>query len=307
MKERDFLAISDLTSKEIFALFKRAKELKKKFHAGQKLEQTLKGKNLALIFEKPSTRTRVSFEVGMEQLGGHAIFLSAGDSHLGRGEPIEDTARILSRYVDGIVIRTYSHEAVETLAQFATIPVINALTDLLHPCQALADLFTIQEQFGDFKKMPLVYVGDGNNVCHSWIMAAAHLGVPLQIACPKNYGPSSRLLERVRKTTGYVPTLLDDAVEAVRGAKIVYTDVWVSMGQEAELKKLRALEYFQVNGELLKHAAPNVKVMHCLPAHRGEEISMDVFEKHSALIFEQAENRLHVQKALMEKLLADEK
>lgn len=301
-EKRDFLTVWDLSTEEIRALFERAAELKKALHNGEKRSPTLQGRSFAMIFEKPSTRTRVSFAVGIWQLGGHVVYLSPQDAQFGRGEPIEDTARTLSRYVDGIIVRTYAQKSLEEIAHYATVPVINALTDFLHPCQILADLFTIQEHFGTFQDVPIAYVGDGNNIANSWVMAAAHLGLELRLSCPEGYGPSKVLMNKA-KERGYVPNVHTEPEAAVRGAKVVYTDVWVSMGQQSDVKKLRAFSGYQVDEKLLEKGASDVVAMHCLPAHRGEEISIEVFDKHSDLIFEQAENRLHVQKALLEKLV----
>jgi ornithine carbamoyltransferase len=256
-----------------------------------------------MIFEKSSTRTRVSFEVGAYQLGGHALFLSSRDIQLGRGEPVRDTARVLSRYVDGIMIRAYDHGGVQELACFATVPVINGLTDLLHPCQVLADVFTIQENFGeDLRPRRVAWVGDGNNMANSWLNAASRFGFALRLACPEGYRPDAGILERAQEHADIL--LTDDPREAVEGADVVNTDVWTSMGQEAETEaRAKAFAGYHVDDALMKRAARDAIFLHCLPAHRGEEVADAVIEGPRSRVFDEAENRLHVQKALMATLM----
>ena len=304
---KDFLDLAQWSRSELGALLDLAADLKA---APEKFSQALAGKSLAMIFKKSSTRTRVSFEVGMFQLGGQAIFMSSAHTQVGRGEPLKDTARVLSRYVDGIMIRTFDHAEVETLAQFATVPVINGLTDFLHPCQVLTDIFTIKERLGldlgDFDGLKIAYIGDGNNMANSWINAALRFGFDLKIACPAGYEPDAALLAQVNRQSsgsGRVAVFLDP-LSAAKGAVVLNTDVWASMGQEDEAKERRKVfAVYQINDKLLKAAAPDPLVLHCLPAHRGEEITALVFEKYQDLIFTQAENRMHVQKALLVTLL----
>jgi ornithine carbamoyltransferase len=294
MPKRDFLAISDFSRSELLALFELAARMK----CGEYGEKPLAGKTLGMIFTKSSTRTRVSFEVGAFQLGGHALFLSSRDIQLGRGEPIRDTARVLSRYVDGIMIRTFDHAEVEELARYATVPVINGLTDLLHPCQVLADLLTVREALGGWESKVVAWVGDGNNVAHSWLNAAGVLGFELRLACPKGYQPRRDIVERNRARTTIV--LTEDPAEAVRGAHVVNTDVWASMGQEAEqAARVRAFAGYIVDQRLMRQADPRAIFLHCLPAHRGEEVADEVIEGPQSRVWDEAENRLHVQKALM--------
>jgi ornithine carbamoyltransferase len=272
-----------------------------------KVHQPLKGKSLGMIFEKPSTRTRVSFEVGMYQLGGRALFLSSNDLQLGRGEPIEDTAQTLSRYLDGIMIRTFAQATVEELARFATIPVINGLTDLHHPCQALSDLFTISEKRGKLEGLRFSYIGDGNNMSHSLIEACVKMGMHVALACPPGYEPDAAVMREARQVaadTGSELKLSNDPFKAAADADIVYTDVWASMGQESEhAKRVNAFRGYQVNAKIMQAADPKALVMHCLPAHRGEEISAEVLDGPQSIIFDQAENRLHTQKAVLELLM----
>ena len=303
LKGRDMLSIHDLSVDEVQEILALAHELKAKQKAGIE-HHLLKGKTLGMIFEKSSTRTRVSFEVGMYQLGGQALFLSNRDLQLGRGEPIKDTARVLSRYLDGIMIRTYGHDRVEELAKYAGIPVINALTDLLHPCQVLTDLLTIQEHKGkNLKGLKMAYVGDGNNMTNSYMYGCAKAGMTFVAATPKDYQPDATVTRQAKedaKLTGASIELVTDPVEAVKGADIVVTDTWASMGQEAEhdaRKKIFAP--YQVNKELMAHADKRAIVMHCLPAYRGEEITEEVLEANAQVIFDEAENRLHTQKAIM--------
>jgi ornithine carbamoyltransferase len=302
--KRDFTKLLDIKKAEGIYLLERGKFLKK-VRKDKREYKPLKDKSLAMIFEKASTRTRVSFEVGMRELGGNTIVLNAGETQIGRGEPIQDTARVLSRYVDAIMIRTYSQNNVEEFARWASVPLINGLSDLYHPCQILSDLFTIKEIKGDFKDIKITYIGDGNNVANSWIEASILFGLNLAIATPGNYKPAQTLLEKAKKNRRFIFT--DDPYEAVRGAGVVNTDVWVSMGQESEIKeRKKAFVPYRIDEKLLKDAKKDVIVMHCLPAHRDEEISEGVFEKYQEVIFTQAENRLHIQKALLEWLLKNE-
>jgi ornithine carbamoyltransferase len=304
--KKDLLAISDLTPKDIETILKRSVALKKMRRQGRP-HTSLKGKTLGMIFEKSSTRTRVSFEVGMFQLGGQALFLSSNDLQIGRGEPIADTARTLSRYLDGIMIRTFAHSLVEELARHAGIPVINGLSDLHHPCQALADLLTIQEKKGALKGLKLAYVGDGNNVANSLIEACVKVGMHISIACPHGYEPDTGVMRSAKREaakTGSELRIMNDPARAVKDADAVYTDVWASMGQEAEQAvRVRAFKGYQLNAKLMKAAGPKAIVMHCLPAHRGEEISADVLDGPQSVVFDEAENRLHTQKAVLELLM----
>jgi ornithine carbamoyltransferase len=295
---RHFLAIPDFSKPELISLFDLAARMKQ----GSYREKPLLGKTLGMIFAKASTRTRVSFEVGAFQLGGHALFLSARDIQLGRGEPIRDTARVLSRYLDGIMIRTYDHADVEELARYASIPVINGLTDLLHPCQVLADLLTVREALGGWDGKVMAWIGDGNNMANSWINAAGTLGFELRLACPKGYEPNPEILKRNSSRTRI--TLTADPKEAARGAHVINTDVWASMGQEEEQeKRVRAFQGYMVDAGLMSSAAPGAIFLHCLPAHRGEEVAEEVIEGKQSRVWDQAENRLHVQKAVMAVLM----
>ena len=309
LRNKDLLSINDLTVGEVATILDVAKKLKRKQKAGEP-HQYLKGKTLAMLFSKASTRTRTSFEVGFWQLGGHPIYLSDSASQIGRGEPIRDTARVLSRMVDGIMIRTFSHESVEELAKYATVPVINGLTDLLHPCQALTDMFTIQEKMEVLKGRKLVYVGDGNNMAHSLMYACAKVGMNMVCASPKGYQPDPKVLAEAQEDashTGCTITVEEDLFKAAKGADVLYTDVWTSMGEEAERDiRFAALHNYQINQALLDVARPECIVLHCLPAHRGEEITEDVLEGPHSVVFDQAENRLHVQKAIMALLMSDE-
>lgn len=305
--KRDLLSLFDLSREEIEKLLVRTADLKLKLKAGQR-EETLKGKTLAMIFEKPSSRTRISFEVGMYQLGGYALFL-AQDIQLGIRESIPDMARLLSRYVDGIVMRTFGHHKVDEMAQYATIPVINGLSDLLHPCQILADIFTIKESLGDYRGVKVVYVGDGNNIANSWLEAASLLGINLAVATPPGYDPHNSVVEKAlqvaRKGPGRIE-LHHLPIQAVKDADIIYTDVWTSMGQEAECqKRARDFQGYQVNRLLMEEAKKEVRIMHCLPVHRGEEITAELIDGDHSIVFDQAENRLHVQKAILEFLLGN--
>jgi ornithine carbamoyltransferase len=297
---RHFLAIPDFSRSELLAVFDLAARMKQ----GGYREKPLAGKTLGMIFAKSSTRTRVSFEAGAYQLGGHALFLSSRDIQLGRGEPIRDTARVLSRYLDGIMIRTFDHGDVEELARYASIPVINGLTDLLHPCQVMADLLTVRETLGGWDGKVVAWVGDGNNMANSWINAAGSLGFELRLACPKGYEPNAEILERNRKQAKI--TLTSEPEEAVHGAHVVNTDVWASMGQEEEqAERERAFQGFMVSEELMRAANPEAIFLHCLPAHRGEEVSEEVIEGPQSKVWDQAENRLHVQKAIMATLMGN--
>ncbi|MEO6055940.1 MAG: ornithine carbamoyltransferase [Gemmatimonadales bacterium] len=297
---RHFLAIPDFTRSELLELFELAARMKRRDYR----DKPLAGRTLGMIFAKSSTRTRVSFEVGAFQLGGHALFLSSRDIQLGRGEPIRDTARVLSRYLDGIMIRTFDHADVEELARFGSIPVINGLTDLLHPCQVLADLFTVRECLGGWDGMAVAWVGDGNNMANSWINAAGRLGFELRLACPQGYRPDAGILERNQSLAKILVTA--DPREAVRGAHVVTTDVWASMGQEAEQEiRAKAFRGYLVDDALMDLADPSAIFLHCLPAHRGEEVSAEVLEGARSRVWDEAENRLHVQKALMAMVMGD--
>ncbi|MFC4777794.1 ornithine carbamoyltransferase [Paenibacillus sp. GCM10023252] len=302
MKGRDFLMLQDYTPQEIRYLIDLAIDLKQKQKAGVE-HHVLKGKTLGMIFEKSSTRTRVSFEVGMYQLGGQALFLSRNDLQIGRGETVWDTAQTLSRYLDGIMIRTFAHRNVIELARGATVPVINGLTDLSHPCQALADYQTILEHKGRLEGLKIAYVGDGNNMVHSLLMGAAKLGLHMSVATPEGYEPDADVIRQTQETaagTGSRIHVCRDPREAVADADVVYTDVWASMGFEAEQKERElAFASYQVNDELMKGAKKDYLFMHCLPAHRGEEVSEGVIDGNHSIIFDQAENRLHAQKAIM--------
>ena len=295
--KKDLLTIRDLEREEILSLVARALEIKK---TGRGRPQALMGRTLGLIFEKASTRTRVSFEAAMARLGGHTLFLSTKDTQMSRDEPVKDTARVLSRYLDALVIRTYAQELVEEMARWARIPVINALTDLYHPCQVLSDLVTVKEKKGRIEGLKVAWVGDGNNVAHSWINAAAKLDFQLVLACPRGYEPDPSVLEG----TGSNVRVVADPSAAVRDAHVVNTDVWASMGQEAEREeRLAAFAGYQVNDDLLRHGRSDIIVMHCLPAHRGEEISEEVLEGKASVVFDQAENKRHLHEALLERLI----
>jgi ornithine carbamoyltransferase len=297
--KRDFLEIPDFTTDELYEVPALAARMK----SGEDTSRPLAGKTLAMIFEKSSTRTRVSFEVGAYQLGGHALFLSSRDIQIGRGEEIRDTARVLSRYVDGIMIRTFGHDTLRELAEFSSVPVINGLTDLLHPCQVMADLMTIQERLGTkLEGRKVAWIGDGNNMANSWLNAAYRFRLDLRLACPEGYEPDAAILERARANAQV--RVVRSPAEAVEGVDVVTTDVWTSMGQEEESqKRLIAFKGFQVNADLMGRAAGNAIFLHCLPAHRGEEVTEDVLEGPSSAVFDEAENRLHVQKAIMATLM----
>lgn len=306
-RTRHLISINDLTAGEIEDIFRLAEQIKKNPRA---YRDSLEGKVFGLIFEKPSTRTLVSFEVGIQSLGGGTLFLGPADIQLGVREEVKDVARVLERYLDGVVLRTFAHETITTFEHYFHKPVINGLSDFEHPCQALADFLTIREHFKGPKKPVLAFVGDGNNVLNSFLLLAAKLGTPLRYGTPERYEPDARLLKRAReeaRKSGAVIEGFNHPKEAVKGADFVYTDVWVSMGQEKERKKKMAgFKGFQVNRELLGGASKSVKVMHCLPAHRGEEITDEVLEGPSSVVFDQAENRLHVQKAILIHLSGDE-
>ncbi|MCX5807956.1 MAG: ornithine carbamoyltransferase [Proteobacteria bacterium] len=299
--KRDFTKLLDISRDEVTYLLEKAKYLKDIRTRGIE-HRPLNGKNIAMIFEKASTRTRVSFEVGIHDLGGNAVIMNANETQLGRGEPIRDTARVLSRYVDAIMIRTYEQGVVEELAKWASIPIINGLTDLYHPCQILSDLYTIAEFKGGFDNLKIVYIGDGNNVANSWIEASILFNLNLSMAIPQNYRPLDMLLEKAKKNKKFMIT--DDPYEAVRNADVINTDVWVSMGQEKEMEERKlAFASYKIDDDLLKNAKSDVMIMHCLPAYRNQEITDSVFERYQNIIFTQAENRLHLQKALLEWLL----
>lgn len=302
VKTKDLLSIADLSKDEIINIFKFAAKLKNLLLRGKK-HNFLSGKTLAMIFEKSSTRTRVSFETGIYQLGGKALFLDTNDIQVGRGETIADTAKVLSRYVDAIMLRTFSHRNVEELAENADVPVINGLSDTTHPCQALADFFTIYERFNNLTGVKLFYIGDGNNVANSLILGAAILGMNISLACPEVYFPPKQVLEKAKRlslNSGAQIIVTPDIATAAKDANFIYTDVWISMGQEKDEKmKKKILAKYKISREVLNKCADNCLVMHCLPAYRGQEIDSDVMDSDRSIIFEQAENRLHVQKAIM--------
>lgn len=298
---KHLLKLGDLTDKEILSVLNLADQLKYEQKHGIP-HKRLEGKTLGMIFSKASTRTRVSFEVGMYQLGGQALFLSANDLQIGRGEPIQDTARVLSRFLDGIMIRTFAQSDVEDLAKYGSVPVINGLTDYCHPCQVLADLMTIREYKGTFKGLKLCFVGDGNNMANSLIVGCVKLGMKISVACPDDFRPDAKLIEWGTKS-GFLE-VTNDIYKAAADADVVYTDVWASMGQEGEKAvREKAFASYKVDDKLLSYAKKDCMVLHCLPAHRGEEITEEVLEKHADEIFEEAENRLHAQKAVMVKLM----
>lgn len=299
---KHLLKLSDITTEEITEILNLADQLKFDNKNNTK-HHLLAGKTLGMIFQKASTRTRVSFEVGMYQLGGSALFLSSNDLQIGRGEPVQDTARVLSRYLDGIMIRTFAQQEVEDLAAYGSIPIINGLTDYAHPCQILADLMTIREHKGKISGLKLCYVGDGNNVANSLIVGGIKMGMEVAIACPKGYEPDNEIMSWAKEQGNF--TCTEDIFCAAKGADVLYTDVWASMGQEGEAKTRQAIfEKYQVNSEVMSVAKSDAMVQHCLPAHRGEEISEDVLEAHANEIFDEAENRLHAQKAVLVKLLS---
>jgi len=301
--KKDFLALSQFSKAELDAIFALTKELKQKQKSGVE-HHLLKGKTLAMIFEKSSTRTRISFEVGMYQLGGHPLFINGKDSQMGRGEPIKDSARVIARYCDGVMIRTFAQATVEEFAKYASVPIINGLTDLHHPCQIMADLFTVIEHRGGYQGLKFAWIGDGNNMANSWIEAAAIFGFDLTLACPEGYDPDPDVLQWARTHTVSDIVVTRDPKQAAQGADVLNTDVWASMGQEEEQKiREKAFVGFQLNEELLDLAKGNAMVLHCLPAHRGEEISDDVIEGPHSAVWDEAENRLHVQKAIMATLM----
>lgn len=295
------LKLSDLTREEILSILNLADQLKYERAHGI-VNESLKGKKLGMIFQKSSTRTRVSFETGIFELGGYGMFLSSHDLQIGRGEPVEDTARVLSRYLDGIMIRTFAQKEVEDLAKYGTIPVINGLTDYAHPCQVLADLMTVREYKGSFKDLKFTYVGDGNNMANSLMVGTIKQEMSFTIACPKGYEPDAELMKWAEKNGNF--TITEDVDEAIKDADVLYTDVWASMGMEQEkVQREHDFKGYQINEKNIKYAKSDVMVMHCLPAHRGEEITAGVFEAHANEIFDEAENRLHAQKAVMVKLM----
>ena len=299
---RDFLQIADFSSKELDRLFSLAELMR----AGKYKKKPLAGKSLAMIFMKSSTRTRVSFEVGAWQLGGHALFLSPRDVQLGRGEPISDTARVLSRYVDGIMIRTFAHSEIEELARYADVPIINGLTDLVHPCQVLADVLTINQHLGGYKGKRVAWIGDGNNMANSWLNAAYVLGFELTLACPEGYDPDPMIFQRAASKAKV--RIVRDPTEAAAKADVVTTDVWASMGQEEEQAiREKAFKGFRVDESIMKRASEGAIFLHCLPAHRGEEVSAEVIDGPQSRVWDEAENRLHIQKAIMATLIGGEK
>ena len=302
--QKDLLKLLDLSKEDIIKILNTADQLKYSQKHGL-VHDYLRGKTLAMIFEKNSTRTRVSFETGMYQLGGHALFLSGKESQIGRGEPVEDTARVLSRFCDGIMIRTFAQEEVETLAKYASIPVINGLTDFCHPCQVLADLMTIREHKGKLAGLKLCYIGDGNNMANSLIVGGLKCGMTVSIACPDAYRPDPAVLDFAQQYPGMLQCT-PDILAAAKDADVLYTDVWASMGQEEEQKKREeAFKGFCVDSELMSLAAPGVKFLHCLPAHRGEEVTDEVMESEASIVWDEAENRLHAQKAILEWVFSD--
>ncbi len=304
------LSLADLKKEDILNLIELAGIIKAKIKNGEDYKP-LRGTILGMIFEKSSTRTRLSFETGMKRLGGDAVFLSNRDIQLGRGETIEDTARVVSRYVDIIMIRTYEHARLELFAKYSTVPVINALTDLLHPCQVLSDLFTIKERLGSLNNIKIAYVGDGNNMANSWLLAAAVLGLNLSVATPKDCSVNGSVLSEAvklsKESKAYI-TITDNPVEAVKGAKVIYTDVWASMGEESQKEKKHALlRPYQVNRELVKYADKNFIFMHCLPAHRGEEVEAEIIDSEHSVVWDEAENRTYAQLAVILKLMGRDK
>ena len=300
---KHLLQLGDFSKEELYAYIDRAITLKNESAAGTGHTQ-LDGKTVALIFEKASTRTRVSFEAAMYGLGGQVIFLSAKETQLARSEPLKDTALVMSRYVDGLVVRTFGQEVVTELARYATIPVINALTDLFHPCQVLSDVMTVIEKKGQIENLKVAWIGDGNNMANTWVQAAARFAFELVLACPDRYDPQAEVLQEARQESGGRIRVVRDPVEAAEGADVINTDVWASMGQESEQQeRLKAFQGFQVDKDLMSHAKPDCIVLHCLPAHRGEEISEEILEGPQCVAFDQAENKLHIHKAILEKHL----
>jgi len=302
MKGKSLASLYDLTREEMEQIFKTSELLKLQNLRGQE-HPVLKGKTLAMIFEKPSTRTRVSFEVGMWQLGGYALYLSSTDLQLGRGETVGDTAQVLSRYVHGIMARVFAHQTILDLVKYSRVPVINGLSDFSHPCQGLADLFTVYEKKGRLEGLKLAYVGDGNNVAHSLLYGCSKMGMNITLGCPKGYEPDPKVVSQAKeeaKRTGCEVKVVQDPKEAVKGADVIYTDVWASMGKEKEREeRVKILKPYQVNPELVKEAKGDYIFMHCLPAHRGEEVTNEVADSKNSVIFDQAENRMHTQKAIL--------
>ncbi len=310
LEVKDLISIHDLSTADVNQILELAATLKAQLKNGEE-HHLLKGKTLGMIFQKSSTRTRVSFEVGMWQLGGSALFLSANDLQIGRGEPVKDTARVLSRYVDGIMIRTSSHDEVIEMAKYADIPVINALTEMMHPCQALTDIFTVMEHKGNLQGLKMAYIGDGNNMVHSLIQACVKVGMDISIATPKGYEPDAEIVNEaleIAAVTGSKITLSNDPLVAAQDADVLYTDVWASMGRETE-QNVRKIAFagYQINQQVMDVAKGDAIVLHCLPAHRGEEITDDVMESKQSVVFDQAENRLHIQKAIMVLLMGQPK
>ncbi|MDQ0217541.1 ornithine carbamoyltransferase [Peribacillus cavernae] len=307
LQQKDFLALADIPGERILRLLELAKNIKTKHAMGEEYKP-LTGKTLGMIFEKSSTRTRISFEVGMLQLGGHALFLNSNDLQLGRGETVSDTAKVMSQYVDGIMIRTFEHDKVKELASAALIPVINGLTDTAHPCQALADLLTIQEVKGQLKGLKLAYLGDGNNMAHSLMMACAKTGIHFSIACPKEFAPDQKIVELAQKEAAIHGCTIEVHIApeaAILDADIVYSDVWTSMGQEEENGlRLQVFKEYQINADIIKHAKKDYTFMHCLPAHRGEEVTAEIIDGPQSVVFHQAGNRLHAQKAVLVDLMS---
>lgn len=302
--KKDLLSIQDLGSQEIFEIINLAEDIKAN---PAKYQDALKGKSIGLIFQKPSNRTRVSFEIGMFQMGGHSIYLGSSELGMGGRESVKDVACVLSRYLNGIVARTYKHEVIEELARYSSIPIINGLSDIEHPCQALGDIFTIEEKFGTLERITISYIGDGNNVLNSLMCLASKLGINMKVATPKNYAPDKEVVKTARSFAAKSGSNLDisnDPRRAAKDADVLYTDVWVSMGQEKEAaKRIREFKSFQLNDKLVKLAKKTHAVMHCLPAHRGQEISDSVMDSRHSIVYDQAENRMHVQKAILLKLL----
>jgi ornithine carbamoyltransferase len=308
MNQRHLLSLKDYSREDIEEIFELAAQVKADPHA---YGGVLQGKSLAMIFQKPSTRTRVSFEVGMFELGGHALYLGADQIQLQRGETVADTAQVLSRYVDGIMARVFSHQDVLDLAKHGSVPVINGLSNLLHPCQALADYFTLRERRGSLEGLKIAYVGDGNNVCHELLFGAVKLGMAMSAGCPQGYQPNQLIVKsavrEAQKLGAPAPEVTDDPMAAVAGADVVYTDVWTSMGQEEEAEaRVQAFQGFMVTPEMMAAASPEAVFMHCLPAHRGEEVAAEVIDGPQSVVFDEAENRLHVQKAVMMLLMSDQ-
>ena len=298
--DNHLLALKDFDHKQLETLVDRALALKKEFSTGNS-KLTLAGKTISMLFDKPSTRTRVSFEAAMYGLGGQVIHMSSKESQLTRGEPLKDTARVLARYVDAIVVRTYGQQVVEELARYSAVPVINALTDLYHPCQILSDIMTVYETKNDPENLKIVWLGDGNNMANSWIEAASIMGFGFTLACPAGYGPNEEVLAASRERARKPITLLEDPVEAITDADVVNVDVWASMGQEGEAdQRLKVFQPYQLNSSLLRHAKDDAVVLHCLPAHRGEEITDEVLEGDQSVAFDQAENKMHIHRAILE-------